>query len=158
MGEKLALDDQELAGVEADPEALEVIARRAAGSMRDSQSLLEQLLAFAPGKITLADVHGMLGTAGDERLTALLGHVVERQPAAALAELDTALREGVDPATVFVTGNTVIDALRWMRRHVAGRALPAELDPGGSRLILVTAHRRESFGAPFVAMVCRYFS
>ncbi len=36
-------------GVEAEPEALEVLARRAAGSMRDSQSLLEQLLAFAPG-------------------------------------------------------------------------------------------------------------
>ena len=59
------------------------------------------------------------------------------------------LREGVDPATVFVTGNTVIDALRWMQQHVAGRALPAELDPGGRRLILVTAHRRESFGQPF---------
>src|SRR5437660_12634249 len=33
-------------GVEADPEALAILARRAAGSMRDSQSLLEQLLAF----------------------------------------------------------------------------------------------------------------
>ncbi len=51
-------------GVEAEPEALEVLARRAAGSMRDSQSLLEQLLAFSPGRITVADVHGMLGTAG----------------------------------------------------------------------------------------------
>ncbi len=34
--------------VAAEPEALEIIARRANGSMRDSQSLLEQLLAFAP--------------------------------------------------------------------------------------------------------------
>ena len=59
-------------GVEADPEALEVLARRAAGSMRDSQSLLEQLLAFSPGRITVADVHGMLGTAGEERLAALV--------------------------------------------------------------------------------------
>ena len=40
--------------------------------MRDSQSLLEQLLAFAPQRITVADVHGMLGTAGDERLMALV--------------------------------------------------------------------------------------
>ena len=45
-------------GVEAEPEALEILARRAAGSMRDSQSLLEQLLAFASGRITVADVHG----------------------------------------------------------------------------------------------------
>ncbi len=58
-------------------------------------------------------------------------------------------REGVDPATVFVTGNTVIDALRWMHQRVAKRPLPPELDPGGRRLVLITAHRRESFGEPF---------
>jgi DNA polymerase-3 subunit gamma/tau len=83
-------------GVEAEPEALEVLARRAAGSMRDSQSLLEQLLAFSAGRITVADVHGMLGTAGEERLAALMGHLVERNPAAALADLDSALMAGVD--------------------------------------------------------------
>jgi len=83
-------------GVEADPDALEVLARRAAGSMRDSQSLLEQLLAFAPGRITVADVHGMLGTAGEERLASLVGHLIERNPAGALADLDNALNAGVD--------------------------------------------------------------
>ncbi len=83
-------------GVEAEPEALEVLARRAAGSMRDSQSLLEQLLAFAPGKITVADVHGMLGTAGDERLASLLEHIVSRDSAGALADLDAAMIAGVD--------------------------------------------------------------
>ena len=85
-------------GVEADPDALEVLARRAAGSMRDSQSLLEQLLAFSPGRITVADVHGMLGTAGEERLAALVGHLIERNPAGALADLDDALSAGVDAA------------------------------------------------------------
>jgi DNA polymerase-3 subunit gamma/tau len=85
-------------GVEAEPEALEVLARRAAGSMRDSQSLLEQLLAFASGRITLADVDRMLGTAGDQRLATLMGHLVGRNAAAALAELDVALNEGVDVA------------------------------------------------------------
>jgi DNA polymerase III subunit gamma/tau len=82
--------------VEADTDALEVLARRAAGSMRDSQSLLEQLLAFAPGRITLDDVHGMLGTAGDQRLAALAAHLIDRNPAAALADLELALGEGVD--------------------------------------------------------------
>lgn len=88
----------EAEGVEAEPEALEVLARRAAGSMRDSQSLLEQLLAFAPGRITVADVHGMLGTAGEERLAALVGCFVERNSAGALAELDAAMNAGVDAA------------------------------------------------------------
>ncbi len=83
-------------GVEADPEALEILARRAAGSMRDSQSLLEQLLAFSSGRITVAEVHGMLGTAGEERLAALVGHLIERNAAAALADLDAALGAGVD--------------------------------------------------------------
>ena len=83
-------------GVEAEPEALEVLARRAAGSMRDSQSLLEQLLSFAAGRITVADVHGMLGTAGDQRLAAMVRHLAGRDAAAALAELDAAVGEGVD--------------------------------------------------------------
>ena len=85
-------------GVEAEDEALEVLARRAAGSMRDSQSLLEQLLAFAPERITVADVHGMLGTAGDQRLAAIVKDLVDRNAAAALGELDAAAQEGVDVA------------------------------------------------------------
>ncbi len=83
-------------GVQADAEALEVLARRAAGSMRDSQSLLEQLLAFSPGRITLDEVNGMLGTAGDALLMGLVRHIVDRQTAAALADFDAALHAGVD--------------------------------------------------------------
>jgi DNA polymerase-3 subunit gamma/tau len=86
----------EAEGVEADPQALEVLARRAAGSMRDSQSLLEQLLAFSPGKITVEDVHNMLGTAGDSLLMALVGHIVKREAAHALKDLDAAAQAGVD--------------------------------------------------------------
>jgi len=83
-------------GVVAEPEALQVLARRATGSMRDAQSLLEQLLAFAPEKITVGDVHAMLGSAGEERLAAIVGRLVARDPAAALAELDAAVHQGVD--------------------------------------------------------------
>lgn len=85
-------------GVEAETEALELIARRANGSMRDSQSLLEQLLAFSPGAITSDDVHGMLGTAGEERMSAIVDHLIERCAADALAEIDAAASEGVDVA------------------------------------------------------------
>lgn len=57
-------------------------------------------------------------------------------------------REGV-PGRVRVTGNTAVDALRAARGRLA-RALPAP--PAGlrgdERLVLVTAHRRESFGPP----------
>jgi DNA polymerase-3 subunit gamma/tau len=64
-------------GHQADDDALRLVARRAAGSMRDSQSLLDQLLASSPGKLTAEHVSAVLGTAGDDRVielaTAVLG-------------------------------------------------------------------------------------
>ncbi len=59
------------------------------------------------------------------------------------------LREGVDPITVYVTGNPVIDALQMIaRRPYDIRNNPLIGIPEGRRLILVTAHRRENFGKP----------
>jgi UDP-N-acetylglucosamine 2-epimerase (non-hydrolysing) len=59
------------------------------------------------------------------------------------------LKEGIPDESIFVTGNTVIDALM----NVAGIANQATLpiDPS-RRLILVTAHRRESFGPPLYSI------
>ena len=60
------------------------------------------------------------------------------------------LREGKKPETVFVTGNTVIDALKTTVRE---DYYHPELDwADGSRLILLTAHRRENLGAPMHSM------
>lgn len=58
------------------------------------------------------------------------------------------LDEGTAPSSLYLTGNTVVDALYWMRDRMPSNTLPdlAEL-PG--RCVLVTAHRRESFGQPF---------
>jgi DNA polymerase-3 subunit gamma/tau len=83
-------------GVQADDEALRLLARRAGGSMRDSQSLLEQLLSFSGARITENDVHAMLGTAQGGRLQAILGHLIARDAAQALEQLDAAIHEGVD--------------------------------------------------------------
>jgi UDP-N-acetylglucosamine 2-epimerase len=60
------------------------------------------------------------------------------------------LHEGVHENQVHVTGNTVIDALH----EIAGRDYeweegPLASLPGDGRLVLITAHRRESFGRPF---------
>ncbi|MCI9318725.1 MAG: UDP-N-acetylglucosamine 2-epimerase (non-hydrolyzing) [Lachnospiraceae bacterium] len=56
------------------------------------------------------------------------------------------LREGKEPETIFVTGNTAIDALKTTVRD--GYTHP-ELDwAAGSRLIMITAHRRENLGEP----------
>jgi UDP-N-acetylglucosamine 2-epimerase (non-hydrolysing) len=66
------------------------------------------------------------------------------------------VEEGVDPGSVLVTGNTVIDALFQVREVVRSdpERYAAGLDRLGGELVLVTAHRRESFGDPLAA-VCR---
>ncbi len=84
-------------GVEAQAEALELLARRASGSMRDSQSLLEQLLAFGKSPVTVDDIHDILGTARSGRLGQLVNHLCANHAIGALEELDAALSEGVDP-------------------------------------------------------------
>ncbi len=85
-------------GASADEEALELIARRAAGSMRDAQSLLDQVLAFGggDGKALTADlVHRLLGTAHEDRVAELAKAVLDRSPREALALLDQSLGEGL---------------------------------------------------------------
>jgi UDP-N-acetylglucosamine 2-epimerase (non-hydrolysing) len=65
------------------------------------------------------------------------------------------LREGVPRGRIHVTGNTVVDALNAIRRSKAEWHVPAlnGIAPG-QRVILVTAHRRESFGPGF-ERICR---
>jgi UDP-N-acetylglucosamine 2-epimerase len=86
----------------------------------------------------------------------MIAVVTRRHYAPTQSSVDNLLREGADPATVLNTGNTVIDALlsisarldedRNWAREVASR-LPAVMP--GKHLILVTGHRRESFGEGF---------
>lgn len=83
-------------GTKADEAALRLIARRAAGSMRDSQSLLEQLLSFSGNQITVEVVHAMLGTADETRLASFATRLIERDAGGALRELNIAADEGVD--------------------------------------------------------------
>ncbi|MBQ6108400.1 MAG: DNA polymerase III subunit gamma/tau, partial [Thermoguttaceae bacterium] len=84
-------------GLNAEPEAINLLARRANGSMRDGQSLLEQLLAFTSGTITLQDVHQLLGTAKDEVLVEILRAVSRNEPAVILRTLDVMFQQGTDP-------------------------------------------------------------
>ena len=83
----------------------------------------------------------------------LVGRLADLHFAPTSFAQDSLLSEGVDPATVFVTGNTVIDALIWVRDRVAKKTPPeaqavAELI-GDEKIVLVTGHRRESFGSGF---------
>lgn len=64
---------------------------------------------------------------------------------------DALLAENVPAERVFVTGNTVVDALHLAAargRPIQNRALRSAVEDPAARLVLLTAHRRESFGAP----------
>ena len=65
-----------------------------------------------------------------------------------LASKQNLLREGVPESDIVLAGNTVVDALQWMGSRLDGIPLPDGIGDAG-RLILVTAHRHESFGEPF---------
>ncbi len=80
--------------VAADPEALHVVARRAAGSLRDAESLLDRLLASGSPRLTVEVVQGLLGTASDERILAMLEALADHDAAAALRLLDAGGRPG----------------------------------------------------------------
>jgi DNA polymerase-3 subunit gamma/tau len=82
--------------MQADDDALEWVARRAGGSMRDAQSLLDQLLAFSEGnKLTLDMVHRLLGTANDDRIVALADAIVNKDAQRALTLFGQAADEGL---------------------------------------------------------------
>ena len=86
----------------------------------------------------------------EEVFRRLTGGVADLHFAPTIRARDNLLREGRDPDTVHLTGNTVVDALQRVGEaagDAAHPALRAALE-SGRRLVLLTAHRRESFGAP----------
>jgi UDP-N-acetylglucosamine 2-epimerase (non-hydrolysing) len=121
----------------------------------DTATVMAGALAGFLGGVRVAHVEAGLRTR-DKR--APFPEEVNRRVAGVVADYhfaptpgarDHLLGEGVPPDSVFLTGNTIVDALQWMRDRVAHRRLAPELSADGQRLILVTAHRRESFGEPF---------
>ncbi len=81
----------------------------------------------------------------------LVGQITSLHLCPTAASRDNLLRENVDPASLRVTGNTVIDALLEAVTRPTPPADPAlreALEAPSRRVVLVTAHRRESWGEP----------
>lgn len=131
----------------------------------DTSTVLSGALAAFYRRIPIGHVEAGLRTGniaspfpeeGNRRLTTPLAalHFAPTKPSQ-----QNLLREHVDPASVFVTGNTVIDALKMEQSRqedpAVGEALRATLcEQGGPDLfdhpmVLVTGHRRENFGGGF---------
>jgi UDP-N-acetylglucosamine 2-epimerase (non-hydrolysing) len=68
------------------------------------------------------------------------------------------LRAGVSDKKIIVTGNTSIDAINWVLKHVLPERGPILEEKfswlnNNKRMLLITAHRRESFGAPLAEII-----
>jgi len=87
-------------GVEAEPDALAMIARAAEGSARDGLSLLDQAIAHGGGRVETQAVRAMLGLADRARIVDLFGHIVKGDAAAALAEFAGQYEAGASPPVV----------------------------------------------------------
>jgi len=118
--------------VPAEPDALYRVARAASGSMRDSLSLLDQLLAGA-SKITDEEVIRVLGTPSDERTIAILRAVADGDAATALGELAAVLTAGV-------TLNSAAAAMGDLYRNMM---LAAVCGPGSELIELPETQRKE---------------
>lgn len=83
-------------GIEADEDALTLIARQADGGMRDALSVLDQCLSFGEGRVTAQRVRDLLGLVADELYASLLEVLAERNPAGVFPLLDRLEGAGAD--------------------------------------------------------------
>ncbi len=86
--------------VQADEEALNLIARAADGSARDGLSMLDQAIALSQGHVTAQSVKDMLGLADRSLVLDLLEKSITGQCEAALAIMDDLYRKGADPSVI----------------------------------------------------------
>ena len=109
--------------LKAEPEALTLIARQAAGGMRDAISLLDQM-ASTGEEITLGLTQTVLGTATSQTVLGLVGAVLEGDAAAGMDAIHVALDAGTDPRLL---ARQVVDYLRALLLVQMGNARQSDL-------------------------------
>lgn len=120
-----------LENIDAEKEALDLIARAADGSVRDGLSLLDQAIALGDSKVSVEQVKDMLGMADRALILDLLEHAMKGQPAEALAIMDDLYKKGADPVVIM---QDMLELTHHLTKH---RALPQVRDnktmPKGER-------------------------
>ncbi len=84
-------------GIQAEEDALSLIARHATGSMRDAESLLDQLAAYTDRVVTVEAVRTALGTGDEGAVLALTDALAARDAGRGLAVINEAADRGTDP-------------------------------------------------------------
>jgi len=83
-------------GIHMEPEALRLIARSAAGSLRDAENILEQLATYYGSEVALHQVQAILGITGDWRVKELVKHIMNNDISAGMATINSVNSDGLD--------------------------------------------------------------
>ena len=132
----LAADDRT-----AEPEAIDLIARLAAGGMRDAESMLDQLLGTDTGVLTADHVRDVLGLVEEETVEAFLDAMVNGRAIAGIELLDGLEERGRD---LRAFTEQAIEVLRLALLSSLGRATPSGLASAGPVALAAIARRLAS--------------
>ncbi|HML45770.1 MAG TPA: DNA polymerase III subunit gamma/tau, partial [Clostridia bacterium] len=124
-------------GIDAEPEALMILARAAEGAMRDAISMLDMCLSYGEGTLTAQDARRALGATDPAFLFDLSQAFLDGDAAAALLGVDRALREGAEAQVLSRNVAGHLRALLLAKR--CGDALP--------ELLSVTENEAERYRA-----------
>jgi DNA polymerase-3 subunit gamma/tau len=114
-------------GLQADDDALTLIARHADGGMRDALSVLDQCLSLGEGTITAERVRDVLGLADDELYEQVLRLVAEREPAAVFPLVDRLTEAGLDLAEFMAGAAEVLRGLLMLQVGAAPEGMTEAL-------------------------------
>jgi DNA polymerase-3 subunit gamma/tau len=113
-------------GIHAEPQALDLIARAATGSLRDAENLLEQIILHFGSDFGLAQVNEKLGLSSDARVQQLAKHLLNRAIPAGLATINSVSSDGLD-LRQFNQG--LVEYLRGLLMVKAGAADTTDFTP-----------------------------
>ena len=108
--------------IEAEPQALQVLARAADGSMRDGLSLLDQAIAYGGGKVVTENVNAMLGTVALQSVENILAALADENADALLEQI----AEMADTLSDFST--VLQQLLRVLHRLALAQTVPGVAD------------------------------
>jgi UDP-N-acetylglucosamine 2-epimerase (non-hydrolysing) len=92
--------------------------------------------------------HDMTSPFPEEAIRRMVGLLASYHFAPTAAAQQNLINEGVQPGSIWLTGNTIVDAVRQLRADEARTDVIRALDFQRDRILLVTAHRRENAGQP----------
>lgn len=118
--------------IDIEPEALELLARTAEGSLRDAVSLLDQCRSFSDKKVTAQTVREMFGFVPQELLLETGTALLTRNAKSLGQCLQTVYAEGIEPAQLLKDLRAAMEAVYLAKLGLTGAAAPAWLDAAGT--------------------------